>query len=545
VGRSRIYLLLIFFLGLTLRITGLGWGLPSDTDRRMPFHPDEVWAFETMQQMNWGKGDFNPEPAHREGTLAYTIWAASGELLKRAGVISDMPWTLQQYDSRYGRFLLMMRAVNALADAGGILLIYFCVISLTADTWAALLAAWLFAVTPFELIYAHYARTHTLSNFFALLVCAVGVTLLKQATSVRIALAGFLSGAAAATRYPAGGIVFVPALYLLASAFSADSSSGTWWTRKNFYAVFRRESLLGICALAGFVCCDPLLFWDFQAALPHLKVQAGYVAAQQFEGSALYDFSRLGTYLLYLVPYGLLPCLWLVYYGASIWICLRPRLYRTALPLLAVVLLSLVVMGKGYLSQAQFIRAMYGAFPLWAFISGLAAADIRKILGNRPLLRKSAAVILFLLSAPSVLFDWAYVHAMCGLDPRTALAQYLDRNESRAVIHVGIPPSFFDFPVRPGLQGIRPTVLLETRDDFAEQPGDIDYVILIPYEPQQFAVAEQQLKHFQSGGKFRLVGDFRSAPSLFGHEFDNSRYPHDLQYPFPRFLLLQRVVDEE
>src|SRR5439155_4811023 len=77
------------------------------------------------------------------------------------------------------------------------------------------LGALCYAVLPMQVIYAHFMRTHILSNLLCALVIWLSLKLRKSQRWQLLFTVGIISGLGAATRYPVGIIVVIPCLYLL------------------------------------------------------------------------------------------------------------------------------------------------------------------------------------------------------------------------------------------------------------------------------------------------------------------------------------------
>ncbi|MFN8388824.1 MAG: hypothetical protein U0136_00880 [Bdellovibrionota bacterium] len=540
-NRSLLYVILL--LAFFLRIVGITWGLPSDANPVRPLQPDEQWAVEVMGEMNWANGDFNPDQAHREGTLAYTIWTSVAIVAQKAGLIPKLAWEIDHFDSSYGRLLLLMRLVNVFADCLSVVLAFLCVRALGFRVEAGLWSAFLFAVLPFELIYAHYGRTHAISNSLIMAACFAAAPMASGCSAKRTALCGFLCGCAAASRYPAAAVALVP-LGALTIRFVNRWRENDVLEPGPAMRWARDCTIVVVFLFIGFILCDPYFFLEIETTRRAIDFQAKFFDQSQF-GPVLFDTSKIRRYLTYLLPAGVQPYLWLYFYLTGAWLAFQPRLFRATLPLIGYLLVYFLIMAKGYCTDTPiFIRAMYGVFPGCALLAGIASDFFWKQLSKSVTGRRAAVGMLAGIVLPSILFDLAYVSAMQGEDSRTELRRYFldaQRVEGRPLV-VGVFPAFNNFVVLPALDGLdAPHPKVQFREDFVTNPGETDYVITAAFEPHQFPLFDKQSAELVASGSFARVLDLARAPSLLGYEFSVENNPHDLQYPFPRLSLFKRV----
>src|SRR4029077_17548143 len=115
---------------------------------------------------------------------------------------------------------------------------------------------------PMQVIYAHFMRTHILSNLLCALVIWLSLKLRKSESWQLLFVVGLLSGLGAATRYPVGIIVVIPCLYLL---LSDNDSSQNWKDRilrRAKTLVTRQVWLIALGFGIGLFVGHPMLFLD-------------------------------------------------------------------------------------------------------------------------------------------------------------------------------------------------------------------------------------------------------------------------------------------
>lgn len=539
---NRLCMSLIIFVALALRLRGISWGLPSSELPLAPLHPDEIWAMTVLSQMNWPLGDFNPEMGHREGALAYYIWTGFGQILKWLGILNKMPWEVASYDSNYGNFLLAARLLTVLLDVASCVFVYLSVLRSIHKNMPALLAGLILSVIPFEVIYSHYVRTHAVSNFFLSATIYFSLTLYDKVNALKLIGLGAISGMAAATRYPLGSCLLIPGCIVLGHGLTSLRKATSQSIGKITVVMGMKCLFLALGFLVAFIICDPYLIFDFESAKPHLKDQAAFVDKDEFSWSSFFSMHKIWVYLSYLLPHGTTPLLAAVLYAAAFYVMLRRGRIRYSVPLMIFVLIYFYSMAKGYTTELVFIRPTMAMFPPLSVLVGLAVGDIL-VRYPTALIRRSLAFASGLVVLLTASYTWAYVSAMDRTDPRVQLYSWLRDNDGRDRITVGAFPYCRNFIVMfPALDALqKPRVTYDLRDDLKENPKDADYVVLAAYEPDQFALAERRVVEFSRSGNYELSAKFETPVTFGDLVFDNSSYPHDFQYPFPKLYILKRT----
>src|SRR4029077_17992171 len=115
---------------------------------------------------------------------------------------------------------------------------------------------------PMQVIYAHFMRTHILSNLLCALVIWLSLKLRKSANWQLLFVVGLLSGLGAATRYPVGIILVIPCLYLLLG----DGDNSQNWKGRILQRAKRLVAsqiwLIGLGFGVGLFLGHPMLFLD-------------------------------------------------------------------------------------------------------------------------------------------------------------------------------------------------------------------------------------------------------------------------------------------
>src|SRR6267143_1827784 len=118
--------------------------------------------------------------------------------------------------------------MSVLFDICTIVVVFFAIREATQKFYPSLVGALCYAVVPMQVIYAHFMRTHVLSNLLCALVIWLSLKLRKSQRWQLLFAVGLFSGLGAATRYPVGIIVVIPCLYLL---FDGGDNSLNWKLR--------------------------------------------------------------------------------------------------------------------------------------------------------------------------------------------------------------------------------------------------------------------------------------------------------------------------
>jgi len=527
--RSLWVLAAILALGAFLRIRGIEWGLPTAAVPHAPYHPDETWAMSVLRELDPVHLRLNPVDAHREGALSYYLWMVAALGLRAIGAISTLPSAMAEYGSDYRRVLLAGRLVTVAFDLGSVALVYFGLREVCRGQVASALGALALAIAPFEVIHAHYMRSHIVANFFLTLAIVLSLDLVRDEVGRRrFAAIGLACGFAAAAKYPAGAVALVPVMFLVARGLPPRE-------------IARAVARIGAFALLGFFLADPFLFLKFQSARAALAEQGSYVATREFRWQSLFDLSRLWVFVKYLIPYGTLPALWVLFYISAAAAFVSRATRRISIPLGLFLLLYLYPMAKGYFAAPIFIRAALQLFPVFAFLVGLAWNELESRNRVRALIPSASLVVVGILLA-SLLYDIGYTGAMSKGDARDQLHEFVNTESASGPLTVGYYGGGHDyFLVKPALETF-PADRVRTVTDTARlragsEPG-LDYLVLTSFEPGNEATVRAEIRFLEASGRYRFLRVFSNPVRAFGLTFDYPANPHDLQYPLPKLYLL-------
>ena len=200
----------VLLLAAYLRITGLAWGLKSGYGHDRNFQPDEFVSLRGVLQLDLPAGRIKAPEAYFEGTFNYYLWALPKALLRICGDEGAPLSTRAVADLLY-----VCRWMSVLFDLCTIVVVFLAIMEATKSFSSSLLGALCYAVLPMQVIYAHFMRTHILSNLLCALVIWFSLKFRQSQRWQTLLAVGFISGLGAATRYPVGIIVVIPCFYLL------------------------------------------------------------------------------------------------------------------------------------------------------------------------------------------------------------------------------------------------------------------------------------------------------------------------------------------
>ena len=505
--------LALLLLGAYLRLTGLTWGLRSGYGHELNFQPDEFVSLRGVIQLDLLAGHIKAPDAYFEGTFNYYLWAVPQAVLKLAG--KENPGFSDSMDtSDHADLLYICRWMSVLVDVCTIVVVFLAIREATQKFYPSVLGALCYAVIPMQVIYAHFMRTHIVSNLLCALVIWLSLKLRQSQSWQLCLLVGLISGLGAATRYPVGLIVVIPCLYLL---FQSSDNLPDWKLR----FLGRAKKLLagpvwliGLGFGIGLFLGHPMLLLDARSVLKAITGETLiYASLNQFSGSHLFN-------------------LWV----GIIYLLFRSSLYSLSKPILIFSFLYLYLMAKGYLGP-YFARPTMLLFPGLCVLAGLVFGDVQVRLKNKRIMAAALAGTVLLLCVPSLVFDIAYGQAMQQMDAREVLRKDLQNliGETPARIGVFHSGAYF-YTVMPAVKPLnsgKVTVLLQNAGE------NVDFFVIGFGRQISPAQLKATVKAVEMPGKFRYVRSYKVPVRIFGHEFSLTRFPQDMTYPFPTILLFR------
>src|SRR5947207_1199967 len=254
--------------------------------------------------------------------------------------------------------------MSVLFDLCTIAVVFLAIKEATQKFYPPLVGALCYTVIPMQVIYAHFMRTHILSNLLCALVIWMSLKLRQSQRWQLLFTVGLISGLGGATRYPVGIIVVIPCLYLLFNDDGNLPNSNSRFLERVRVFVAGPLWLIAVGFIIGLFLGHPMLFLDPASVTNAITGETlKYASLHQFSGVQLLNLGFVWRYITYVIPFAMYPLLWLVPYCAILYLLFRRILYSVSIPILIFSLLYLYFMGKGYLGP-YFYHAMPAAKPL-------------------------------------------------------------------------------------------------------------------------------------------------------------------------------------
>jgi dolichyl-phosphate-mannose-protein mannosyltransferase len=526
----------LLILAAYLRLTGLAWGLDGGYGQDRNLQPDEFVSLRAVLQLDLLKGHIRSPGAYFEGTFNYYLWALPKAVLELSSK-NEAPFTDSTDAKDISILLYICRWMSVLFDLCTIVIVFLSIGEVTRNFYPSFVAALCYAVVPMQVIYAHFMRTHTLSNLLCALVIFLSLKLRKFRRWQMLITVGLVSGLATATRYPVGIIVVMPCLYLLFTGSNdlPDRRSRLWQRAKDFAA--GPVWLIGLGFIFGLFLGHPMLFLNPSSVITAITGQTlKHASLQEFSAGRLLNLSVVWKYITYLIPFAMYPLLWLVPYCAILYLVFRRSLYSQFLTVLVFSLLYLYFMGKGYL-EPIFARATMLLFPGLSVLAGMACSDLLSRFGKKQTATLVLAGALLLVIGPSVLFDIAYVRSMRHKDARLVLRKDLQRLIGKAPATIGISrlgPYFYT--VMPAAVPLKSNkVMVRLQEPW--QKADF-FLVGFPREIEP-ELLSATIRAVEAQGRFKYERSYKVHVRIFGQQFNLARFPQDMTYPFPMILLFR------
>jgi Dolichyl-phosphate-mannose-protein mannosyltransferase len=531
----------ILFAGLLLiaaylRITGLTWGLSSAYGHYRNFQPDEFVSLRGVLQIDLVSGRLKAPAAYFEGTFNYYLWAVPRAILKtsskRAAHVANPTSTNDHSDLLY-----ICRWMSVLFDLCTIVIVFLAITEATQNFHASLIGALCYAVLPMQLIYAHFMRTHILSNLLCALVIWLSLKLRNSQRWQLLFTLGLISGLGAATRYPVGIIVVIPCLYLLFNDRGNLSNANSRFLERARILVAGPLWLIAVGSIIGLFLGHPMLFLDPSSVTKAITGETlKYASLHQFSGIQLLNLAVVWRYITYVIPFAMYPLLWLVPYCAILYLVFRRSLYSVSIPILIFSLLYLYFMGKGYLGP-YFARITMVLFPGFCVLVGVACADLQLKMKNNRTVAILLTCALLLVLGPSLAFDVAYDRAMQQKDAREAVREDLQSliGEAPATISI-LPIGAYFYTVTPATEPLKSEKVTVQLQDAGQKAN----FFLVGF-PRQVSPTYMNatIRAVEAQGRFEYDKSYRVPVTIFGHEFGLGSFPGDMTYPFPTILLFR------
>jgi len=532
------FLCIVLVLAGYLRLSGLTWGLESGYGHYRNFQPDEFVSLRGVLEIDLLRGQIRAPDAYFEGTFNYYIWAlpqAALKLLSNAGLTSTA--SARSEAEGHAHLLYICRWMSVWVDLCTVVVVFLTIREATRSFYPSLLGAFIYAVAPMQVIYAHFMRTHLLSNLLCAVVISLSLKFRKSQKWWMSLVVGFISGLSGATRFPNGIIVVVPCLYFLFDRCDHFPSGKIRLRECIKHFLTGAIWLIGLGFAFGLFVGYPMLFLDLPSVINAVKAGVmPYASLGEFKASHLLNLWVVWKYVSFLIPFAMYPLLWLLPYFAILYLCFRRSLYHQSLPVMIFSGLYLYFMAKGYLGP-YFARATILLFPGFCILVGLVFSDLWLLLKGH---RATVCFLItgpLLLALPSIVFDIAYVKAMQQRDARSALNEDLQKLIGHSPVTVGVSRfGGYFYTAMPAVEPLK-SDKVEVRLQDLDQKADF---FLVGFGgPIDSGVVDAVVKRTEAQGNFTYDKIYSVHPKVFGRELQLERFPQDMTYPFPTILLFR------
>jgi YVTN family beta-propeller protein len=528
---QRWCLVAVFVLGLGLRFTGLGWGIPVyDAEAakeapglRVSFHPDEDNFLWNLTRVRPEKLDFAVNDFHW-GTLQYHLITLALLVSQMLDFVST-PWResfVGFHPVEFARIFVTGRAVSAVLGSCSVLVV-FGIGKRLAGNQAGLVSALVLALMPLHVVKSHDLTADTTMVFFLLLGVWRLLISFEDPSTLNQGIAGLAIGLAISAKYSA--IFFLPAV-----AIGHCSHLGGSWVKKSwFYA----GTVLGFILGEPYALVHSRQFWE--SVNPYL--QFGRVP----EGAVPGILALLGLQLKNLAMFGLgIPLTLVLLMGVY-------RLLRSPRPL------AFVPFAKGDSpSQHTFFTLTIVCFvvsllvlrqPMLRYTLPVAALLVFSVANSlcemsRSSIGRGLAVAVLVVTGGLTLlqvkiltqphpfnqaFGWVERHLPSGASIQKGWPEFPPLNPAKFKI-----TNFFD-----------QSRMADFREYFTDRDGKPrfpDYVMLDNLTTLKIpAVFLDQLER-----NYNLVAEFRQPPRLSAFEFYEWDPPHDWRYSHPEIRIYRK-----
>lgn len=392
------------------RVWGVWYGYPDI------IHPDEHHIVgRALLMLQAPAYDLNPHFFEYPSLYLYLtalLYFVVGLLLLLCGVIGS----LAEFYPYAQEHLFLFHVLGRLLTAGlGVATIYFTFLSARA-LWGqtvALLASWFLTLSYLHFTDSHFIATDVPSAFFVMCTFYFALTALQTQRTSKNYFAAFLSGLAAAVKYPNGLVL----LTVYSVALASCRLAGAGWLKVFFPKLFLKLSLL---AGLGFVTGTPYAVLDAKAfatglisqllhsRLGHLGVEETGFFGYFFE---LTPAGGVGMLLMLATFGGLLASFW------------RPQM-RSWL-LLSFPFFFYLLLGR---SALKVDRYLIPAIPFFCTYAAIFSAQLATAFRARLAQRSVLAACTVVLSTLPIFYLAKWCWIVTQPDTRRESALWIDHN---------------------------------------------------------------------------------------------------------------------
>ncbi|MGI8923126.1 MAG: glycosyltransferase family 39 protein [Fimbriimonadales bacterium] len=432
---------IVFLIAFGFRLTGIGWGLPSE-NRHQSLHPDEVLIKEVADRTPYLRPGF-----YNYGTLYLTALKVGTDMGRSYGWVKEgtsVPrWQTDQDIHRTGRI------ISAAAGAATVAIVFATLLMLTGLLGSSVGALSLLVASG-HVVHSRFQTSDVMATLFVAAAIHFTVRLLRpQGAPFRQTMAAAVAiGLAAGTKY-SGALMIIPLLLAI------------WWTDPKSF--FRTAAIAVVSFVFVFVLATPGIilessrFWiGFTYELAHSAAGHGIVFANTASAFA-YQISNI------LEAFGIVPAV----LGTVGIAYMAIKRHRWALILALFMLIYYFTIGR---AEVKFLRYVLPLLPILAIGVGVLVGKLHRR-GGYYRVATGAAVFLVGASLAGSRGAIAMTGFMARQDPRDQAAAWLDKQNG--TIGFVSDPWFYSPPLFPDTGLLSPKARLEAME---QNPRLVRYV---------------------------------------------------------------------
>ncbi|MEO0092795.1 MAG: glycosyltransferase family 39 protein [candidate division WOR-3 bacterium] len=400
--KTRIIILIILILGISVRLIGINFGLPYATQAR----PDELVII--RYALPFGTGDLNPHFFHYPSLflyLSFILFAIYFLFGKLFGLYLDANDFAASVLLNPAPLILMLRIFSALFGTFTVYLTYL--IGKAKDETTGLLSAILLALAYLHVQQSHFGTTDVTMVGFGLLALLFAQRVFTQGKITDYIKSGLFAGMAGSTKYN-GALFLIPliAAFLLRLKQEPLNTSG-------------RKIIIGIVtALLSFFFFSPFILLDFTT----FRTQFSKETSHLLYGATIELGRGWVNFITVALNHGLgLPLLVFAFLTIVYFIIKCPR-YTTFL--ISFPLMYYLLMGAG---KAVYVRHALPIVPFLCIISAIGISELfARFKGINQIIVISVVILLLLANSLPNLFG--YLTTITKKDTRSLATEWIDRN---------------------------------------------------------------------------------------------------------------------
>ena len=527
--RTNFWLALVLLLGLFLRVILINFGLPSKNLALTTYNPDEPLSYQTLAELaKYGPLRFSPGREFLWGQFHFWVLAI---VMKLGNIFGYLPNLSREFLIEHltfaDRLYILGRWVSILSGFFSIWLVYLIARRLGKIT--AIFSALALAIMPVHIFNSIYVRPDVLMVFLGLLVVFFSLKILETGKYLHYFLSSFFLGLAIATKYSAGGFIFIPVI------------AHTLYQSQTGQKLFNRKILvIPLYTVVGFLIGCPHFLINFDLFYDDFLINWRYGGGNPL-GYKLHPIGAI-YYLYNILPRGLGLPMFLSAVGGFLVLCFSRQIFSRFL--LFSFLTTYLIITKPHnqvvwycLPLAGFLAILTGVFWDW----------LRKNSGL------SGKIILTILLLTGLFYTLAYENLYRGKNIREEASDWIDQNIPKGKTIAIARSYYWTVPIL--RQYNPPYKLLMGADQYhswlpeaikglEKISGRADYLILTDYEYYNFVRYRQlylaEYRAYQNAVKnFTEIKKFVRYPEFLGIKLPLTRTMDDWRIPNPQILILK------